>query len=113
MDTNFKKGNRIAEIYEAAKEAWVISEEKRNAIEYVIVENKGVVIAMFKLTEWYAVDDGKWIKENKKIKWGFKGTSVNNREFMNKKLPPKPNMQTQRRYCMDGETINGIDLASW
>ena len=68
MDTNFKKGNSIAEIYEAAKEAWVISEEKRNAIEYVIVENKGVVIAMFKLTEWYAVDDGKWIKENKKTK---------------------------------------------
>ena len=61
---------------------------------------------MFKLTEWYAVVTGKWINENKKTKWGFKGISVNDREFMNKKLPPKPNMQTQRRYCMDGETIN-------
>ena len=112
-DKNFKKGNSIAEIYEAAKEAWVIGKDKRDLIEYVIVENKGVVIAMFKLTEWYAVVTGKWINENKKTKWGFKGISVNDREFMNKKLPPKPNMQTQRRYCMDGETINDIDLASW
>ena len=33
--------------------------------------------------------------------------------YMNKQLPPKPNMQTQRRYCLDGKSINGIDLASW
>jgi len=112
-DKNFKKGNSIAEIYEAAKQAWIINKEKLNLIEHVIVENKSVVIAMFKNIQWYKVEEGKWIKDKKKFKWGFKGKSFYDRQFMNKQLPPKPNMQTQRRYCLDGKSINDIDLASW
>jgi hypothetical protein len=112
-DKNFKKGDSIAEIYDAAKQAWVISKDKIDLIEHVIVENKSVVIAMFKNIQWYKVEEGKWFKDKNKFKWGFKGMTFYDMHYMNKQLPPKPNMQTQRRYCLDGKFINGIDLASW
>jgi hypothetical protein len=72
-------------------------------LEYVVVENKSIVIAVFKITEWY--------KSN--TKWGFIGTLVKNSIYVNKLLPKKPNMATQRRYCIDGINIGKINLMNW
>ena len=69
---------------------------------------------MFKDIEWYEVlEDEKWIKKENQSKWGFKGESFIDYQFINKLLPEKTNFALQRRYCLDGETINDIVLLDW
>ena len=102
-DKNYSKGASPVEIYQSAKEAWIISKDKRDQLEYVVVENKSIVIAVFKITEWYKINS----------KWGFIGTLVKGSIYVNKRLPKKPNMSTQRRYCIDGINIGKINLKNW
>jgi hypothetical protein len=49
----YKKGRFIDDVYEAVKEAWVISEKRLNTIEYVLAEYKGRIVGVFKVKEWY------------------------------------------------------------
>lgn len=113
INQSYKKGSSNSEIYEAAKQSWSIDEKKRNILRYVFVEYKSVIIAMYKEIEWYEVlKDEKWNK-NKKRKWGFKGISFEDQQFINKLLPDRTNFGQQRRYCLDGETINDIVLLDW
>lgn len=57
-------------IYEATKQAWVISEKRLPTIEYALAEFQGIIIGVFKVREWYKVltDNN---KQNKR--WGFNG----------------------------------------
>ena len=114
INKSYKKGSSNAEIYTAAKQSWSIDAKKRNILRYVFVEYQSVIIAMFKDIDWYEVlEDEEWIKKANQSKWGFKGKSFIDHQFINKLLPERTNFGLQRRYCLDGETINDIVLLDW
>jgi hypothetical protein len=55
------------EIYEAAKEKWVLSPDKLKDIHYVVAEAQGMVQEVFEVDDWYPVEfEGK-------TRYGFNG----------------------------------------
>lgn len=57
-------------IYKATKESWVINEKKARGVEYVLAEYQGIIIGVYKVTDWYTVET----EENKiKKRLGFDG----------------------------------------
>jgi hypothetical protein len=57
-------------IYEATKQAWVISEARIKTLEYALAEFQGVIIGVYKIHRWYRVKTQNNIKNNR---WGFDG----------------------------------------
>ena len=57
-------------IYEATKQAWVVSESRRNSVKYALSEYQGIIVGVYKIINWYPVttDDNKTNK-----RWGFNG----------------------------------------
>lgn len=65
--------NSNQSIYEATKEAWVISEKRSKTIEYALAEFQGIIIGVFKIISWYPI-----ITNDTKInkRWGFEGVEA-------------------------------------
>lgn len=58
-------------IYQSVKQAWVISEARRNEIKYVLAEYQGIIVGVYEVVgKWHKV-----ITENNKknLRWGFSG----------------------------------------
>lgn len=73
ININKKYAQSIAtnkNIYEATKQAWVLSESRRNSVKYALSEYQGIIIGVYKIINWYPVttDDNKTNK-----RWGFIG----------------------------------------
>jgi len=66
-------------VYEAIKEAWVISKHRRQSLDYVLAEYKGLIVEVYKILEKKNTDGQikKWypVKTNDKTcnRWGFYG----------------------------------------
>lgn len=53
INKKYVRGRFIHDIYDAVKEAWVISEKKQKEIEYVLAEYLGRIVGVFKIKSWY------------------------------------------------------------
>lgn len=62
--------SKDSSIYEVTKEAWVISESKRNEVKYALAEFQGIIISAFEISHWYSVDTDNNSNNNR---WGFEG----------------------------------------
>ncbi|MEY2921510.1 MAG: hypothetical protein RL108_119 [Bacteroidota bacterium] len=62
--------SKAISVYEATKQAWVISGSKIKNIKYALAEFQGIIIAVYKITNWYQI----LTEENKtKVRRGFDG----------------------------------------
>jgi hypothetical protein len=62
--------SKAISVYEATKQAWVISSSKIKNIKYALAEFQGIIIAVYKITNWYQI----LTEENKtKVRRGFDG----------------------------------------
>lgn len=69
INKTYERGNGQLSIYEATKEAWVISEKRRNSIKYALSEYQGIIVEAFKIESWYQC-----LSESKnRNRWGFNG----------------------------------------
>ena len=61
-------------IYEATKQAWVVSQSRRDTVKFALSEFEGIIIGVFEIKEWYPV-----ITQNNKLnnRWGFIGQQAN------------------------------------
>jgi len=57
-------------IYEATKQAWVISEARTKKLQYALAEFQGVIIGVYRIHRWYRVKTYNNIRNNR---WGFDG----------------------------------------
>lgn len=62
--------NKATSVYAATKEAWVISEIKRNEVKYALAEFQGIIINAFEISHWYSVETDNNSNNNR---WGFEG----------------------------------------
>ena len=71
----YKRGKGEKNIYEATHEAWVISEKRRNTIEYALSEYRGIIVGVFKVNNWYNCkrNDRSGLKGRR---WGFNGINA-------------------------------------
>jgi uncharacterized protein len=60
-------------IYEATKQAWVISEQRLSSLEYALAEYEGIIIGVYKIKEWYRVKTDNNKRNNR---WGFNGAEA-------------------------------------
>jgi hypothetical protein len=87
-------------IYKATKESWVIKKEKTKEVEYALAEYQGIIIGVFKIDKWYAVNT----EDNKNNKrWGFDGEEANEELkniYLNKSIAhiKKPGAANPIRY---------------
>ncbi|MDB9808405.1 hypothetical protein OAB79_00610 [Yoonia sp.] len=58
-----------ADIYNATKESWVISAQRRQKTKYALSEYRGIIIEVFEIIDWYQCDS----REGKPDRWGFSG----------------------------------------
>lgn len=76
ISRKYKRGFSHEDIYDAAKEAWVISKSRIANLRYVLVEYRGLIVEVFEVSSWYPLGtsylDG---SGNKKIRtrYGFNG----------------------------------------
>lgn len=95
-----KAKNSNQSIYEATKQSWVINEKKARGVEYALAEYQGIIIGVYKVTDWYPVKTD----ENKINKrWGFDGeeaTDVLKNIYLNKSIAhvKKPGAANPIRY---------------
>jgi hypothetical protein len=87
-------------IYDATKESWVISEKKTKELDYALAEYQGIIIGVFKIDNWYAVET-----DNNKInkRWGFNGSEASlelKNLYLNKSIAhvKKPGAANPIRY---------------
>ena len=95
INKTYKRGSGENAIYEATKEIWNIKEFRRNQIEFVLSEYKGLIVEVFKVERWYSKERG-YNKRAKKygqtyLGYGFEGTiaeqNVRNK-YINKTISP-------------------------
>ncbi len=53
INRKYKRGAGSDDIYEAVKEAWVISDTRLLGLKYVLVEFHGLIVEVFEVDEWY------------------------------------------------------------
>jgi hypothetical protein len=53
INKRYKRGRSMQDVYEAVRESWVISESRRNTVEYVLAEYLGRIVGVFKVKNWY------------------------------------------------------------
>ncbi|WP_010177156.1 LEM-3-like GIY-YIG domain-containing protein [Aquimarina agarilytica] len=68
INKKYKRGEAFDFIYQATKQGWVISEQRRNTVRYALSEYTGIIIEVFEILEWYEIP----ITETKS-RWGFNG----------------------------------------
>lgn len=73
-------------IYQATKQAWVVSENRRSNVLYALSEYQGIIIGVYKIINWYPVTTDN-NKSNKR--WGFNGeiaTEEISSHYLNKSI---------------------------
>lgn len=70
INKKYVRGNSSNDIYEATKQAWVIGESKRNSVKYALSEYGGIIIEVFRITDWYSIETP---NNKRKNRWGFNG----------------------------------------
>ena len=65
--------NKATSVYQATKEAWVISESKRKEVKYALAEFQGIIISAFEISHWYSIETNNNSNNNR---WGFEGTEA-------------------------------------
>jgi len=73
INKTYEKAKGGVSIYEATHEAWVISERKRNILEYALSEYRGVIVGVYKINDWYQTNIGFSGKKKISNRWGFNG----------------------------------------
>jgi hypothetical protein len=78
INTLYRTGMTLEEIYEATRQSWVLNKEKVKNVDYVLSVHSGIVREVFKPTNWFTVKT-----EIDKNRIAFEGevadTSVRNR----------------------------------
>lgn len=72
INKSYKRGSGSDGIYEATKEAWVISRSKLPKIKFVLSEYRGLIVEVFKVGNWYPVNT-KGKNGKAKVRYGFNG----------------------------------------
>jgi hypothetical protein len=72
INKTYKRGSGMNGIYQATKESWVIDKNKTPTIKYALSEYRGLVVAVFEISEWYPVNTTDK-HGNPKVRWGFNG----------------------------------------
>lgn len=60
-------------IYRAVQQAWVISENRRKTVAYVLAEYQGIIVGVYRVEDWYEVTTNDNKKNNR---WGFHGVEA-------------------------------------
>jgi len=71
INRNYAKARSLSNsIYEATKQAWVVSQSRRDTVKFALSEFEGIIIGVFEIKEWYPV-----VTQNNKLnnRWGFIG----------------------------------------
>ena len=71
INRNYAKARSSSNsIYESTKQAWVVSQSRRDTVKFALSEFEGIIIGVFEIKEWYPV-----ITQNNKLnnRWGFIG----------------------------------------
>ena len=69
INKSYERAMGSKSIYSVTKEAWVISESKRKTLEFALAEYRGIIIAVYKINDWYRCN-----REGLKfVRWGFNG----------------------------------------
>jgi hypothetical protein len=95
INKTYKRGSGENAIYDATKEIWDIKENRRNQINYVLSEYKGLIVEVFKVIRWYSKERGYNPRAKKYgqtyLGYGFEGKiaeeSVRNK-YINKTISP-------------------------
>jgi len=95
INKTYKRGSGENAIYEATKEIWDIKEHRRNKIQFVLSEYKGLIVEVFKIESWYSKERG-YNPGAKKygqtyLGYGFVGTIAEKSErekYINKTISP-------------------------
>jgi len=70
INKTYERAKGGISIYNATKEAWVISEKRRGTLQLALSEYRGIIVEVFEILNWY-----KCITENQtSSRWGFNGT---------------------------------------
>ena len=84
-------------IYEATRGWWVLDKNRAENSDFVLVEYKGVIRAVFKPEKWVQDIENRGVK-----RWGFEGSEVTSKEifdiYMNKEVPKIRGMANPIRY---------------
>lgn len=70
INKRYSRGISGQDIYEATKQAWVIGEKRRKTTHFALAEYTGIIIEVFEIEDWYAVDTP---TNKRKNRWGFNG----------------------------------------
>lgn len=103
INKNYLKAkSNNSSIYEATKQAWRIGESRRNVVKYALAEYQGIIIAVYKISDWYPVTTNN-NKFNKR--WGFNGeiaVSEISDLYLNKSIKhvKKPGAANSIRYIL-------------
>lgn len=63
--------NSIVSIYDATRQAWVVSEQRRNSVRYALAEYQGIIVSVYQIDKWFSVQTSDNQKNNR---WGFEGS---------------------------------------
>ena len=93
INKTYKRGSGNDSIYNATKEIWDIKEHRRNRIEYVLSEYRGLIVEVFKVKEWYGKERGYNLGAKKYgqtyIGYGFNGEVAEDlirKKYINKSI---------------------------
>jgi hypothetical protein len=95
INQTYKRGSGENAIYDATKEIWDIKERRRNIIEFVLSEHKGLIVEVFKVNNWYSKERGYNLGAKKYgqtyLGYGFEGEIAGENErnkYINKTISP-------------------------
>lgn len=98
INKKFSRGSSVEEIYNATKEAWVISKTRTEEVKYALSEFKGIIIEVFEIEEWYSLSQDELDKnivpdflpkKKESRRWGFNGIIANKKirdKYINKSI---------------------------
>lgn len=95
INKTYQRGSGENAIYDATKEIWDIKERRRNIIEFVLSEYKGLIVEVFKVNNWYSKERGYNLGAKKYgqtyLGYGFEGVIAEDNErnkYINKTISP-------------------------
>lgn len=101
INRNYLKAkSNNSSIYEVTKQAWRIGESKRKIVKYALAEYQGIIIGVYKISDWYPVTTNNNKYNNR---WGFNGKKAESEIsdlYLNKSIKhiKKPGAANSIRY---------------
>jgi hypothetical protein len=103
INRNYLKAkSNNSSIYEVTKQAWRIGESKRKIVKYALAEYQGIIIGVYKISDWYPVTTNNNKYNNR---WGFNGKKAESEIsdlYLNKSIKhvKKPGAANSIRYIL-------------